>query len=293
MALALFAHQFENNESFRRFCLKKGRSPRTVRTWREIPPVPISAFKTLTLSCVAPESAERVFMTSGTTGGARGRCYHPTLAVYDRSMIANFRQRFMRGREKIRMGILFPTEEEMPNSSLAHYLALAVGNFGTPDSEYLLNQKGLENDLLFRALDEAAATGEPCALLGATYSFVHAFDEMRRGGRRYSLPPGSRILDTGGFKGRSRDVEATEFYGRMGVAARRRRVRVHQHVRHDRAQHAVLRRRQRPAGRAQVGPALDPHPDRQPPVRRRSSRPANRASSSIATSPTTIRPRRS
>ena len=57
MALALFAHQFDNNESFRRFCLKKGRSPRVVTSWREIPPVPISAFKTLTLSCVAPETA--------------------------------------------------------------------------------------------------------------------------------------------------------------------------------------------------------------------------------------------
>ena len=215
MALALFAHQFDNNESFRRFCLKKGRSPRVVTSWREIPPVPISAFKTLTLSCVAPESAERVFMTSGTTGGARGRCYHPTLAVYDRSMIANFRERFMRGHDRIRMGVLFPTEEEMPNSSLAHYLALAAGRFGAPDSEYLLNQKGLENDLLFRALDEAAATGEPYALLGATYSFVHAFDEMERAGRRYRLPPGSRVLDTGGFKGRSRDVATGEFYGRM------------------------------------------------------------------------------
>ena len=223
MALALFAHQFENNGSFRRFCLKKGRTPRTAASWRQIPPVPISAFKTLTLSCVPPERAERVFMTSGTTGGARGRCYHPTLAVYDRSMIANFRARFMRGRERIRMGILFPNEEEMPNSSLAHYLALAARNFGTPDSEYLLNQKGLENDRLFRALDEAVAGGEPFALLGATFSFVHAFDEMRRAGRRYRLPPGSRVLDTGGFKGRSRDLEASEFYARMeallGVAA--------------------------------------------------------------------------
>jgi len=222
LALTLFTHQFENNESFRTFCLRKGKSPRTVRSWNEIPPVPISAFKTLTLSCVAPEEAERVFMTSGTTGGARGRCYHPTLAIYDRSMIANFRIRFMRGREKIRMGILFPTEEEMPNSSLAHYLALAIDNFGTPDSEYLLNQKGLENELLFRALDEAVATGEPYALLGATYSFVHAMDEMQRSGKRYRLPPGSCVLDTGGFKGRSRDVAASEFYGQiealLGVA---------------------------------------------------------------------------
>ena len=37
-------------------------------------------------------------MTSGTTrGDVKGRHYHPTLAVYDSSMIRNFARRFMQG----------------------------------------------------------------------------------------------------------------------------------------------------------------------------------------------------
>ena len=43
------------------------------------------------------------------------------------------------------MGILFPTETAMPNSSLAHYLALAVRDFGTADSRYFVSTQGMDS----------------------------------------------------------------------------------------------------------------------------------------------------
>lgn len=219
LALALFAYQFENNAPYRRFAVQRAKTTRTVRTWRDIPAVPISAFKDLTLSCRPPEEAARVFMTSGTTkGGVRGKSHHPTLAVYDASMTTNFRRRFMPDRERIRMGILFPTEEAMPNSSLAHYLALAVRHFGVEGSQYLMNDNGLDNERLFAELARAERSGEPYALLGASYSFVPVLDEMRRRGRAVALPDGSRILDTGGFKGQSREIAAEDFYDQLSSA---------------------------------------------------------------------------
>lgn len=227
-ALLIFAYQFENNQPYRRFAVKRGKTPLTVRSWRDIPAVPITAFKDLTLSCRPVEGIEHVFMTSGTTrGGVRGRSYHPTLAVYDRSMTLNFRQRFMqgpdgmRGLERIRMGILFPDEVAMPNSSLAHYLALAMRSFGTPDSAGFIGENGLDMPRLLATLERAEVSGEPYALLGASYSFVPLLDELQRLGRRFALPEGSRILDTGGFKGQSRELAADEFYdglsGALGV----------------------------------------------------------------------------
>src|SRR5256885_3468859 len=48
------------------------------------------------------------------------------------------------GHERLPMGILFPDEQAMPNSSLAHYLALAKTEFGTPDSRYFLTPDGLD-----------------------------------------------------------------------------------------------------------------------------------------------------
>lgn len=226
LALDLFAYQFENNSPFRRFSMQRERTPRTAKTWRDIPAVPISAFKDVTLSCCAPEAAVRSFMTSGTTSrGARGRSHHPTLAVYDASMAKNFKHRFMHGRDRIDMGILFPTEDEMPNSSLAHYLAIAMQHFGTASSRYMLRDDGIDFAAVFATLDNAQASGEPYALLGPSFGFVPLLDEMERVGKSVALPAGSRILDTGGFKGQSREVELEDFYSqlsaRLGVSRSR------------------------------------------------------------------------
>jgi hypothetical protein len=218
-ALALFSHQFQHNLPFQRFCQQRGKTLRTVKSWRDIPAVPISAFKALTLSCVPAEQAERTFMTSGTTQAEiKGKHHHPTLAVYDASMTRNFGQRFMAGGGRIRMGILFPDEALLPHSSLAHYLALAVREFGTPDSHYLLTQQGLDMARTLAELERAQQTGEPYALLGASYSFVHLLDELQRLGKTFRLPPGSRVLDTGGFKGQSRELSLQDFYAQLSAA---------------------------------------------------------------------------
>lgn len=213
LALRLFAHQFQNNIAFQKFCQQRGRTPRTVKQWQDIPAVPINGFKDLTLSCLPPEACERVFMTSGTTrGDVKGRHYHPQLQVYDLSMTQNFRQRFMGGAERMRMGILFPSEQLMPNSSLAHYLALALHQFGTPESRYYLDTEGLQVDALCTTLAQVQASGESFALLGASYSFVHLMDALQARGLSFRLPAGSRLLDTGGFKGQSREMDMEAFY---------------------------------------------------------------------------------
>ena len=91
LALQLFGHQYRLNLPFQRFCQQRGMTVRSVKTWRDIPAVPINGFKELTLSCVAPANAQRIFMTSGTTqGDVKGKHYHPQLTVYDESMRRNF-----------------------------------------------------------------------------------------------------------------------------------------------------------------------------------------------------------
>lgn len=218
LALRLFAYQFKHNLAYQRFCLLRGQTPRLVKRWQEIPAVPINAFKDLTLSCIPHPDCMRVFMTSGTTrGDVKGRNFHPSLEVYDASMRRHFQPSFMQGAERIQMGILFPTEVMMPNSSLAHYLALAVEHFGSFKSTYFMDEAGLRVDALCAVLDEAQREGEPLALLGASYAFVHLFDALDERGVTYELPVGSRILDTGGFKGQSREVPMEAFYAQLSA----------------------------------------------------------------------------
>lgn len=213
LALRIFTYQYQNNLPYQAFCRQKGKTPRLVKNWQDIPFVPINAFKEVPLTCTDPEEAVAVFMTSGTTKGIKGKHYHSTLEIRELSMIVNFKARFMQDREKIRMGVLFPTEEELPNSSLAHYLALGMKEFGTEDSCYLLNEKGLDMEKVLSELNRAQETGEPYALLGASYSFVHLFEELEKLGKTFHLPKGSKILDTGGYKNQSKELELDDFYG--------------------------------------------------------------------------------
>jgi len=218
LALRLFAEQHAHNEAYRRFCRLRGVTPRSVKGWRDIPAVPITAFKEVVLSCTPPERAERVFMTSGTTRGeVKGRHFPPTIAVWDASMSRHFAQRFMREAQRLRMGILFPAEEALPNSSLAHYLALAVRRFGAEGSRGFVGEGGLDVDGVRAMLRACERSGEPCALLGASWSFVHLLDAFAAAGERFQLPPGSRMLDTGGYKGQSRELPAGEFYARLSA----------------------------------------------------------------------------
>jgi hypothetical protein len=218
LALRLFAQQHAGNAAFRRFCQGRGATPRTVKSWRDIPAVPISAFKEVTLSCAPADSAERVFMTSGTTrGDVKGRHYHPTIAVWDASFRGNFARRFLQGTPRLPMAILFPGEQEMPNSSLAHYLALAMKAFGGSGSAYFVGLQGMDVDGLRAFLRAAQESGEACAVLGASYSFVHFMDALAATGERFRLPAGSRILDTGGYKSQSRELPLEEFYASLAA----------------------------------------------------------------------------
>jgi phenylacetate-coenzyme A ligase PaaK-like adenylate-forming protein len=218
LALKLFVHQFEHNLPFQRFCQGRGKTPRVVKNWQDIPAVPINAFKDLTLSCVPPETCARTFMTSGTTrGDVKGRHFHPVMDVYDASMLRNFAQHVMPGDARLRIGILFPSEALMPNSSLAHYLALAIDHFGTTESAYYLDANGLQIEALCHALQNAQACAEPVMLLGASYSFVHLMDALQARGQTFQLAAGSRLLDTGGFKGQSREVPMEDFYDQLST----------------------------------------------------------------------------
>lgn len=222
LALRLFAYQYANNEPFRRLCRRRGATLRNVKRWHDIPAVPVDGFKELELTSQAPAPSDRVFMTSGTTrGDLKGRNRHPTLAVYDRSMLVNFRRRFMGDTQLIRMAILFPDETVLPNSSLAHYLALAAREFGAPGSRHFVGTDGLAVEALCATIRDCERSGEPYALLGASYSFVQLLDRLAEQDLSFRLPAGSRILDTGGFKGQSRELPMDAFYdalsARLGV----------------------------------------------------------------------------
>lgn len=213
LALKLFSYQFHHNMPYKKYCQTKKKNPLTVKHWLDIPMMPIQGFKELTLACEPVEEAEAIFMTSGTTNpDQKGRNYHPSLKVWDESMKHPFKQFVLPDREKITIFVLSPAEEINKNSSLSRYLSNAVAYFGTEQSQFFFGENGLEMEELVKKLRKCEQDEEPVLLIGATFAYVHFLDYIKEKGLQFQLARGSRIFDTGGFKGQSREVEMDELY---------------------------------------------------------------------------------
>ena len=62
------------------------------------------------------------------------------------------------------------------------------------------------------ALRLGAGAEQSVILLGTAFSFVHLLDHLAKQKRHLQLSPGSRVLETGGYKGRSRSLPQTELH---------------------------------------------------------------------------------
>ncbi|MBT2658428.1 CoF synthetase [Bacillus sp. ISL-18] len=213
LALKLFRYQFKHNPAYKKFCQAKKRTPLTVKQWNHIPPMPIQGYKELTLSCEPIEEVEHVFMTSGTTNPeAKGKNYHPDLTVWDSSMKGPFKHFVLPDRENITIFVLSPAEDLNQHSSLSRYLTNAVSFFGTENSKFFFTDKGLDIEGLITELRRCEKQKEPVLLIGATFAYVHILDYLKENQLQFNLAKDSRIFDTGGFKGQSREVEMENLY---------------------------------------------------------------------------------
>ena len=213
LALSAFKVQFQQNPVYRRFCEGKNAVPTTVTSWQNVPMVPTTAFRYLDLVTGDHSSVQMVFRTSGTTSTtlAPGRHLVSRPSLYHASLLSNFRKHLMPDIEKIKFVSLIPSPDELPHSSLSYMVNAAAETMSSEvhwfvDGEGVLNSAGLIN-----VLDAAALGGEEVLLLGTAFAFVHWLDELA-GKELRRLPPGSRIMETGGFKARTRDITKEQLY---------------------------------------------------------------------------------
>jgi hypothetical protein len=215
LALRVFRHQFEANSVLRRFCEGRGAMPDTVASWTDVPPVPVAAFKALDLACGPPEEAEAVFRTSGTTRGGtrRGTHYVPDVSLYRASLVPTFRAYLLPDVERLRFVSLIPSPDRAPDSSLSFMVGTAAEHFAT-DVRWVVDGEGtIDATGLAAALAEARDLNAPVLLLGTAFAFVHALEREEPG--LGELPEGSRIMETGGFKGRAREIPKEDLYARL------------------------------------------------------------------------------
>jgi hypothetical protein len=213
LAWQLFSFQFQNVPIYRQLCERRHVSPNSVKHWAKIPALPVSAFKEHAVSSLAENDRPRAFHSSGTTGYVPSRHFHngASLSIYEASLLSWFEKHFLGDGVAPSFVFLTPPAQLVPHSSLVHMFETIRLKFGGKDSVFA-GQLAADGswDLDFSALQRAASNSGPVAFLGAAFSFVHWLDYLTVNKIRLRLPAGSRIMETGGYKGRSRVVAKSE-----------------------------------------------------------------------------------
>jgi hypothetical protein len=169
------------------------------------PAMPTDVFRFRRVASHPTEHDIRVFRSSGTTSTDRSMHVFADLSLYDLAARVAARHMLFPDLTAMRLVILAPREDEALDSSLDYMLARFAEWFGSA-STWVWRDGALDLDAMTDALLEAEEAEEPIALLGTSFAFVHAEDGL--GSRRFALPEASRVMQTGGYKGKSREVEA-------------------------------------------------------------------------------------
>ncbi len=222
-ALAVDIARFQASRvpGYARLCAARGvdprrrrRAPPTCRPFRPTPSRSRSVF------AFEPASAASVFRTSGTTLGARGAHAMRDVGTYDAAALAFGRAMLAPGLAgspaRVPVLVVGPSAAEAPDSSLAHMcdaLRPSLGAAEPPDRTFFVRE-GISQIESLRARVRGLAPGAPAIVLATSFALVHLLDAARA--ETFALPPGSRVMQTGGFKGRSREVAEAEL--RQAVA---------------------------------------------------------------------------
>ncbi len=257
LARDLFALQYAHVAPYRKLCEARRIAPDTIADWRQIPAAPTTAFKEFEFTSLAPAERTAVFHSSGTTDHRPSRHFHTTesLAVYEASLLPWFAQHMLAEvaahvlppsspspppgeRAGVRgQGVqqtdarpnflsLAPPPAQAPHSSLVHMFATVSRAFGSPGSRFLGTTGtdrawSLDFDVALDHLRLAERSAQPVVLLGTAFMFVHLLDELEQRGFALALPAGSCVMETGGYKGRSRELPKAELHAlitaRLGI----------------------------------------------------------------------------
>ncbi len=191
-----------------------------MRSVDEIPAVSNVAFKYAKLASegAADVPGAAIFLTSGTTQGRerRGRHIVARPDIYRASAIAHMRTMLFPDARRMAMLAMHPMAEVMPESSLSAMISWSVEEFGTDARLAAASRDRVNVVAAIAFLGECEARREPVCITGTTAAFAALFSALSSGGKKLRLAPGSRMMDTGGAKGQTVPMSASEVIARAG-----------------------------------------------------------------------------
>jgi hypothetical protein len=223
LGLAIARYQAAHVAPYRRLLTNTSCDIEGAESVRALPAVPTDVFRLARIAAHPPADDVALFRTSGTTSGARGSHALSTTATYEAGALAWGRWGlFFDAPAPVAIALTLPPEH-LPRESSLHFMIQLFGAKLAKRARYLQRAPDtlVDPDELVEACAEARREGAPAVVMGASFAFVHLLDalgERARSGTELALPAGSRVMHTGGFKGRSREIAPTELIAAIAAA---------------------------------------------------------------------------
>jgi len=201
LALELFRYQAENNAVYREYLQYLHRDPLNVTILEEIPFLPIGFFKTHRV-LTGDVSPQLVFESSRTTGEEASKHYVSDPLLYRESLLKGFMRVYGDPKDWCILSLL-PSYIERGNSSLVYMMNQLMKLSGHPDSGFYLNA----TDSLHKILEKRAEDMHPTLLVGVSFALLDLAADFRG-----KINPDTVIMETGGMKGRRREMIRSELH---------------------------------------------------------------------------------
>lgn len=219
LALKIYEYQFMRNLNYRKFCLQENKRPGELKSWKEIPAMPADGFKELVLTTFPRKNAVKIFKTSGSTGKKRGFHFFDTLRLYEESVQTPFQRFLIPDGGDFSYCFLTNSPKEAPDSSLSHMMGVVNRVWAKKRGAFYVPKDEVLHDRLCSDLKSAK---KQVFLLATAFALKSFLNHLRENKILIQLPKGSRLMETGGFKGRVQQISKESLYQecekRLGIA---------------------------------------------------------------------------
>ncbi|MBN8702847.1 MAG: acyl transferase [Bacteroidetes bacterium] len=211
VCLSVFAYQYKNCQPYRLFVDALKKVPEQIRTYKEIPFLPIDFFKQMPV--LSTEGLiTRTFESSATTGSITSKRYVTHVDLYIESFTRCF-EHFYGSIKEYAILALLPSYLERTNSSLVFMVNELMQLSGNKYNKfYLANFEELR-----LALDSLNKSKQKTILIGVTFALIDF-------AQQYQLSLDHTIvMETGGMKGRGVEPIRSDLHqylaGQLGVTS--------------------------------------------------------------------------
>ncbi len=202
IAIRIFQYQAKNNKVYAQYLELIDKPPETIEHFTQIPFLPIAFFKTH--SVVSGDFVpQKVFESSNTTGRYTSKHLIKNLDLYHTNCTKIIEQKLGDITDYEISGLL-PNYLERGNSSLINMVAHLMNHNKQDNAFYLYNHKDLS--------DKLKNTSTKQLLFGVSFALLDFAEQHNVTNSNLT------IIETGGMKGRKKEITKTEVYNKLKVA---------------------------------------------------------------------------